>query len=72
MLLCKYQGLGIPSLYISQGISHIKALINAPPAEGIVGSLLKCSAEGLKLKIGLPGNFLQHEYKWLQPAVTEC
>ncbi len=59
----QFQGLGIPYLYVSQGISHIKAQLDAPPLEGITGNLLTCSMEDLKLELGLPGHVLQHNYK---------
>ncbi len=36
----KFQGLGMPSLYTSQGIAHAEALVDAPVAAGIAGSLL--------------------------------
>ncbi len=67
--LC-FQGLGIPSLYVSQGISHIEALLNEPPLEA--GSLLIFSAEDLKLEVGLPGHLLQQDYKRFQRAITPC
>ncbi len=31
----QFQGLGIPSLYVAQGISHLEVLLDAPPVEGI-------------------------------------
>ncbi len=52
-----YQGLGIPSLYTTKGISHLEALLDAPPAEGITGKLLMCLAEDIKVEIGLPSNY---------------
>ncbi len=67
-----FQVLGIPSLYISQGIVHIEALLNAQPLEGTMGSLLMCSAENLKMEIRLLGHFLQQYYKWLEKATTQC
>ncbi len=38
--LLKYQGLGIPSLCTTQGITHVEALLDAIPMEGITGKLL--------------------------------
>ncbi len=67
-----FQGLGIPSLYVFQGIAHIKVLLDAPPLEGITGSLLTCSAEDLKLEICLPGFFLKRYFKCFQHATMPC
>ncbi len=47
----KYQGLGIPSLYMMQGITHVEALLDAQPAKEIMGKLLICSVEDLKVKV---------------------
>ncbi len=69
--LC-FQGLGIPSLYISQGIAHIEALLNAPPLEGMTGRLFTCSVEDLKLEVGLLGYFLQHNYKYFKWVTSQC
>ncbi len=66
-----FQGLGIPSVYISQGIAHIKALLDAPPLKGITGSLLTCLVEDLKLEIGLSRHFLQRDYKCFKQAMTQ-
>ncbi len=57
-------------MYTTQGTSHIETLVDAPPMEGIPGKLLTCSAEDLKIEIGLPGPILQHDYNRLQSAVT--
>ncbi len=54
----KYQGLGIPSLYTSQDISHVEGLLDTSPQDGITGMLLLCLAEDLKLEIGLPSMLL--------------
>ncbi len=58
----KYQGLGIPSHYTIQGISHMEALLDSPPIEGITDELLTCLVKDLKIEIRLPSKFLQHNY----------
>ncbi len=58
----KFQGLRIPSLYLSQGITHLITLVNIFPIEGITGKLLICSAEDLKIEVGLPGPLLTHDF----------
>ncbi len=58
----KYQGLGIPSLYMMQEITHVEALLDIPPIEGIMGKVLTCLVEDLKVEVGLPGMFLQHDF----------
>ncbi len=67
-----FQGLGFPSQYVSQGIAHIGALLDAPPQEGIPGSLLTCLAEDLKWEIGPPGYFLQQDYRRFEKATAQC
>ncbi len=68
----RFQGVGILSLYLSQGIAHVEALLGTTPLEGITGSLLSCSAEDLKLEMGLQGYLLQQDFKCLGKAMTQC
>jgi hypothetical protein len=57
----QYQGLGIPNLYKSQGISHIERILKFSHIhEDITGQLIRASAEQLKLEIGCIGPTLYH------------
>ncbi len=48
----------------------MEAILNAPPAEEIMGKVLTCLAEKLRVEIRLPSNFLQHDYQRGMLAVT--
>ncbi len=55
--LLEFQRLAIASLYTTHGISHMEALVDPPPMERIMWSLVTYSVEDLKLEIGLLGPF---------------
>jgi hypothetical protein len=48
----RYQGLGLPSLYTEQGISHITKLLQHGAKDNITGQLLRSSLEALQLELG--------------------
>ncbi len=64
--------MGISSLYTTEEIAHVEALLDAPPAKGIRGKLLIGLTEGLKVKIDFLGMFLQNDFYRLHYKVTPC
>ena len=52
----KYQGLGIPNLWHSQGIAHLCQILTHGCHSSITGQLLRTSLECLILELGRPGN----------------
>ncbi len=66
----KFQGLGIPSLYMTQGIIQLEALIDTLITKENMSSLIQCSAEDLKIEVGLPGHLLQQDYTCVQHGIT--
>ena len=68
----KYQGLGINDLYVSQGIAHIKKLINhAYSARDPTGQLLRASAQHLLLELGTSHQLFEHDYRIFGPIATK-
>ena len=53
----KYLGLDIDNLYTTQGISHIKALLDNVWRNNETGKLLRTSIEIVKVELGLRGSF---------------
>ena len=51
----RYQGLGLPNLWISQGVSHLLHALRHGSHSSITGQLLRTSLESLILDLGLPG-----------------
>ena len=58
----KYQGLGLPDLYVTQGITHIQQILKFCRSQAITGTLLRCSMEELKVELGLPGPVLSKAF----------
>ena len=56
----KFQGLGVHDLYISQGLSHIKVLLDSIWQRTTTGRLLTTTIEYLKIEVGLRGSILLH------------
>ncbi len=59
-------------MYTMKSIAHVEALLDAPPVETIMGKLLTCLVEDLKVEVGLPSILLQYNYQWLHYAVMAC
>jgi hypothetical protein len=56
-------GMGIPDLFHSQGIEHLKQiLLVAYQSEALTGALIQGSLEQLKLEVGLGGSLFSHPY----------
>ncbi len=69
----EYQGLGIPNLYTSQGISHIERIPKYSCLDvDITGQLIRASVEQLKLEIGCNGPVLSLPYADFAKLATNC
>jgi hypothetical protein len=69
----KYQGLGIPNLYITQGIAHINWLLKYGTAEEhLTGKLIQQSMEAMKVEVRLPGPILSQSYDAFGQLATNC
>ena len=58
----KYQGLGINKLYTTQGLGHVRALINHIWRDTDTGKLLRTSLEFAKLEAGVRGSLFALDY----------
>ena len=58
----KYQGLDIHNLYTTQGLSHIKGLLNHIWQGTTTGKLLQTSLEYAKIEVGLGGSYFNNDY----------
>ena len=58
----KFQGLGIKDLYISQGLSHVKILLDHIWQRTTTGKLLCATIEYLKIEVGLRGSILRQSF----------
>jgi hypothetical protein len=71
--LIEYQGLGIPNLYINQGLSHIERILKYSHLDDdIPGQLIRASVEQLKLEIGCNGLTLSLPYVHFSKLATKC
>jgi hypothetical protein len=65
-------GMGIPDLFHSQGIEHLKQiLLVAHRSEDLIGALIRGSLKQLKLEVGLGGSLFSHLFAPFQ-QVTTC
>jgi hypothetical protein len=63
--------MGIPDLFHSQGIKHLKQiLLVAHRSEDLTGALIRGSLEQLKLEVGLGGSLFSHPYAPFQHVAT--
>jgi hypothetical protein len=68
-----YQGLSIPDLYTSQGISHIERILKYSHLDDdITRQLIRASVEQLKLEIGCNGPTLSLPYEDFAKLATNC
>ena len=58
----KYQGLGIPNLYTTQGLSHIVTVLTHCWRGTETGKLIQTSVEIAKVEAGLHGSLWEHDY----------
>jgi hypothetical protein len=69
----EYQGLGIPDLYTSKGISHIERILKCSHLDDdITGQLIRASVEQLKLEVGCNGPTLSVPYEDFTKLATNC
>ena len=59
----KYQGLGIQNLYITQGVQHVKAILNHIWQRTTTGSLILMSMEYVKMEVGIRGSIFSKDYE---------
>jgi hypothetical protein len=67
----RYQGLGIPDLWLTQGILKLWIAIAHGDAATITGSSLRAVLALHTLELGLPGSFLLHDYNTFQHLATD-
>jgi hypothetical protein len=69
----KYQGLGIPNLYIRQGFAHIDQILKyGTVEEHLTGKLIRQFMEAMKVKVSLPGSILSQPYDAFGHLATHC
>jgi hypothetical protein len=68
----RYQGLGLPSLYTEQGISHITKLLQHGAKDNITGQLLRSSLEALQLELGTSAFPLELQHSSMGFLATPC
>jgi hypothetical protein len=69
----KYQGLGIPNLYISEGTSHIERILKYRHLDDdITGQVVRASVEQLKLEIGCNEPTLSLPCDHFSKLATQC
>jgi hypothetical protein len=58
----KYQGLGVPDIYIEQGLSKLMRFIKfGRKSQHLTSSLFSHNCEAMKMELGLNGYLLQHD-----------
>ena len=58
----RYQGIGIPELWVLQGILKLKLAVTHGDAPTITGCSLRAVLSLHTIELGLPGSFLQQDY----------
>ena len=59
----RYQGLGLPNLYVETGIAHIHFLLQETHSKTHTGTLITISLEATKVEIGVGGPLLTKPYQ---------
>ena len=68
-----FQGIGLPSVFTTQGLDHMKALVRfSGYDEQLTSDLLRTSAEQLKLELGLNGPVFQRDWETWNKIATNC
>jgi hypothetical protein len=67
----KYGGMEFKDLYTTQGIEHIKALLENGGKENTTGKLLSTLISGHVLEIGRRGFLFQHQYEKVHYLLTD-
>ena len=68
----KYQGLGIPDLYLEQGIAHIEQIAkHCHTTSSITGQLLCASIQELKVEVGCPGSLFSIDFAQFGHLATD-
>lgn len=71
--LSKFQGLGVPDLFVSQGIAHIEFILRySHHPTHLTGQLIRASMEQLKLESGCNSPVFALPYKKFGHYVTSC
>ena len=68
----KFQGLGVTSLYTTQGLEHIERLVKfGTSMKHLTGKILRHSLEALKMELGTNGSVFSLPYETWGPLATE-
>ena len=67
----KYGGLGFKHLHTTQGIAHVKALLDEGERNSPTGKLIRILAEYHTIEIGLPGEVFQNKYEEVRDFMTD-
>ena len=69
----RYQGLALPHPYISQGIEHLKVILETSLSTELQGRLLRTSIEQAQLEIGTSRPILEEDYEsWGGLLTPKC
>ena len=66
----KAQGLGLKSLYLSQGIQHVTELLDHIWKETTMGTFIQISLEYIQLELGINNHILQSHYPTFSALLT--
>ena len=68
----KFQGLAIPNLYTTQGITQLERLMLLGTDRSITSQLMMISLEQLKMELGIGGHIFHPENNIYFEYATEC
>ena len=58
----KYQGIGIPHLFVEQGLAHIQKVLRFCRSRAITGKLLRATLQQHTMELGLPDSMFTYKY----------
>ena len=64
-------GLAVKDLYTTQGISHIRHLLNHGHKHTITGQLMRATYKQLATELGLPGNIFDWKFEDWEKVATQ-
>jgi len=68
----RYQGLGLPNLYLEQEISKLREIMTISDTDSVAWDQLRLGLEGIQVQVGVPDIIFNHSYNEFSILAEEC
>jgi len=68
----RYQGLGLPNLYLEQEISKLREIMTISDTDSVAWDQLRLGLEGIQVQVGVPDIIFNHPYDEFSILAEEC